>query len=620
MINNYYIDSINYIIYSNKHQYMIIGVSITCPLVLNSPLMVAFKRVRFANYTISHSIPLFTSRRLFEQWEAANEIRHALELASEFDSLCISPLLAKNHDLVKNIIKNVTASISIFDTNISSATSISCMADKLFINIANNDNMVDKFPLSYTIIISLIAGLCLIAYKDEISIDTINLRPNFLVSLDAGALLASATRVAASIFEKETSRNWEFSIIIRMLILDTPFSKNGRGSLYERICIDLVHLKMYNEALKFAKKGLEDSSVKMGDRIIIQRRMALIQARQSKLSIVSSPLLSYLNLHDFSSIDSFYRIIEYYLSFNNEGVISSDSATIKLSIDNTSSPWTCLTCTYINPSCSNSECAICNTARRIETVSMVSNNDKNIDISIDINNINCSNSNNDVICLLCDSDNDFEERDEMKQSDREIRIRKEEKSNNKATNKSTKKKKKSNIVEEELILNVTSDEIDALDFANDIDSIKDEYNEESDDADLIDPLHEGDLALLGLPSTIDDNSDIDVVIIKGRRFGDSKRKGKNVFCSSNDELVSVEDLYLQKCYCIDADDCIGDDIGINNIDSNNITNNKDNIDGDNNRSAFSKLIGNGGWQGWHCEGAPIRTLYGIHLSYFNYLK
>jgi hypothetical protein len=323
-----------------------------------------------------------------------------------------------------------------------------------------------------------------------------------------------------------------------MLLLDTPFSKNGRGSLYERICIDLVHLKMYAEGIAFAKKGLEDSSVKMGDRVIIQRRLVLIQIKQSKLAVFSSPLLSFLNVNDSTSIVSFHRIIEYFLNFNNSNLISNHSTAIKSCIHSTSETkisWACVACTYINTNSTITQCVICNTARfkSIDTVSTLSNSttitsNNTTNFNTSLNNSN-TNTNSDIICLLSDSDNDLEE-EGMNQSERKREVGKS--NNNFSNHKAVKRKKKKNSVDEEIEIN-SSNDTNTFNSTNEA-SIKDEVNGVGEEAalvdeaaDLIDLLHEGDLELLGLPSTISgDNSDIDIVTIKGRRFGDPKRKGK----------------------------------------------------------------------------------------------
>lgn len=56
---------------------------------------------------------------------------------------------------------------------------------------------------------------------------------------------------------------------------------------------------------------------------------------------------------------------------------------------------------------------------------------------------------------------------------------------------------------------------------------------------------------------------------------------------ADDELVTVEDYILKKCYTPDDDDLLHPD--------------------------FITAIDGGGWQGWHCEGSFIRSLFGLLL-------
>jgi hypothetical protein len=59
--------------------------------------------------------------------------------------------------------------------------------------------------------------------------------------------------------------------------------------------------------------------------------------------------------------------------------------------------------------------------------------------------------------------------------------------------------------------------------------------------------------------------------------------GKSKFYDSDDDLVHVEDLVMKKCYAYDSDDL--------------------------EYSSFITAIDGGGWQGWHCEGSYIRSIY-----------
>lgn len=63
--------------------------------------------------------------------------------------------------------------------------------------------------------------------------------------------------------------------------------------------------------------------------------------------------------------------------------------------------------------------------------------------------------------------------------------------------------------------------------------------------------------------------------------------GKSKFYDIDDDLVTVEDFVLKKCHTYDTDDL--------------------------EYAAFIEAIDGGGWQGWHCEGSYLRSLYGLLL-------
>ncbi len=101
--------------------------------------------------------------------------------------------------------------------------------------------------------------------------------------------------------------------------------------------------------------------------------------------------------------------------------------------------------------------------------------------------------------------------------------------------------------------------------------------------------------------------------VQGKRFGDRQRKGKSRFCGMNSELLTVEQLVMEKCFVIDSDS-VTDHIGSTNshqsTDIVNLTNAADRL------YSFVTIeytvaIQGGGWSGWHCEGGLLRTLAGL---------
>jgi hypothetical protein len=98
----------------------------------------------------------------------------------------------------------------------------------------------------------------------------------------------------------------------------------------------------------------------------------------------------------------------------------------------------------------------------------------------------------------------------------------------------------------------------------------------------------------------------------------SRRAGKSLFFGRNDDLMSVEDFVREKCYHVDLDHEDADVVSgtkRRRSSRNSATpalSDKDDAQGHQGRlSAFAATMDGGGWQGWHCEGGPLRTLFSL---------
>jgi hypothetical protein len=139
---------------------------------------------------------------------------------------------------------------------------------------------------------------------------------------------------------------------------------------------------------------------------------------------------------------------------------------------------------------------------------------------------------------------------------------------------------------------------------------------------------------LGDPDMITSSICLQAFTIQGRRFGDPKRKGKNKFCGIHDELLFVEELVMQKCRIFDHDECESE------LFDNGLLTNQKHVDEDEEdikeevvktskteKDAtdvaqlkafqavhYQEVIDEAsGWQGWHCEGGILRTLFGVMM-------
>lgn len=123
-----------------------------------------------------------------------------------------------------------------------------------------------------------------------------------------------------------------------------------------------------------------------------------------------------------------------------------------------------------------------------------------------------------------------------------------------------------------------------------------------------------------------DSINLQSFTIHGRRFGDPKRKGKNKFCGIHDELLFVEDLVMQKCRIFDHDESKSLDsvFQIKDVEG-EVVEVEDEINSHDEVQAggtaqlkdfqtvhYQEVINeDAGWQGWHCEGGILRTLFGV---------
>ena len=80
--------------------------------------------------------------------------------------------------------------------------------------------------------------------------------------------MASIVYEAANYFEKDTSRNYELSILFFEYILVSGFFRNKKGKFYVRLVVDYDHLKLPRCALNAAKRGLLDSNIEVIDILV----------------------------------------------------------------------------------------------------------------------------------------------------------------------------------------------------------------------------------------------------------------------------------------------------------------------------------------------------------------
>ena len=217
------------------------GVSTMSPLDTTVSLLVTFEKARYPTYDINVTEQLFRTRVEFEQWEAANELHHLLQLSHHEDFNQLQPLIEKNVEMLRmETSSNRTPRLLVDD----------------ILNIQDNGALNAVFRILLLIMSSLVTLLQRHQPKTH--------RPAFLSVMDAGYVLVSACHGHISLLEKEPYKDYELAVLLLRLLLCSPFSPHRRAKWYRRLSIDLdVHLKNEALAIECLKHSLKDAFVKV---------------------------------------------------------------------------------------------------------------------------------------------------------------------------------------------------------------------------------------------------------------------------------------------------------------------------------------------------------------------
>jgi len=96
-------------------------------------------------------------------------------------------------------------------------------------------------------------------------------RRPFLSRLTEGWIFARMISHAIPTFERR-KRHTDACTLLRLL-LSTPYCPGKRGHWWTRLAINLEHLGRKNDALCVAESALEDSYVRSGDRVLLQKKV-----------------------------------------------------------------------------------------------------------------------------------------------------------------------------------------------------------------------------------------------------------------------------------------------------------------------------------------------------------
>ena len=530
------------------------------PKEVNIPLMVGFGRMRFADYEVNFTERFFPTRRCFEQWEAANDLRAFLY---KFESFYFQDLVQAYQLEFYEIMWNVVKAFD-FQQELTTIPDQKFRGEAMtlssFVKLLHKS--LEKQVLDVSEASTLLGVASYVAYfkhkeldgglkkqssdatmsmssesEVEVKLELATERPSFLDAKDCGVILSRICNEFISIFEKG-NRDYELALRALNLQLSHTYLPHYRGRWYIRICTDLEHIGRHEESLKTAVTALTDASITVSDRLSLERRVKVLQKRDMSTATLtdshtnSSEAMDSIDLGINSLIKDLYNMAA--APITHTAAPPSSSA----------NKWTCSVCTFNNlgnrqicEMCGGKNTNISNTTVPIPTSSTTSNSS--------------SGGGHEIICLDLDSDDDIVILEDYNKEEKEEKDEKKKAQIN-TSSKPEKKKRKA--------AKVSNNENDKLNssFPSEEEPVNQDgsNDDEEDDEEVSDKidLHQEDLVYLGLtPSQLGEAPK--TLELYGKRWGDpTSRKGKNLFVGLDDELKNVESLVLDHLENVDIED------------------------------------------------------------------
>lgn len=283
-------------------------------------LLVFFKKIQYPTYTLVNRRRAFESSELFVCYEVARQLHHLMSFVEQFMEIVVPESPEPDLEL-KWMLGESTPPFMVFQRLVAATAAI-----------PNDDDSDDGFELLevegptsastataswqlrsweefYQVLeeristlddLVLLAKSCLKAYMTwtehmnrfaafsaSSNAEIVNAPPSFFVKCNAGHHLARALHTAVTLYEKQ--RKYQVAILLLNELLATPFLKRKRGYWWERLALNLEHLKCSEQALQTCVNALNDPLVLDADRITIERRYARLQGKLDLVTRSSQP-------------------------------------------------------------------------------------------------------------------------------------------------------------------------------------------------------------------------------------------------------------------------------------------------------------------------------------------
>ncbi|TMW59387.1 hypothetical protein Poli38472_004456 [Pythium oligandrum] len=248
-------------------------------------LMVLLKQIAFPPYSVTIEHPVFTSREVYVCYELASRMHRIMNSVEE--QMVIEQLddeatrsvpdgwreMDTDDDLFAHLPQLVAFQCLVLDFGDPEEGGISLWSQ--FSDALGRMTTFDEFILE--------SRRCLRAFssfhrRQEENTSEI---PVFYLKCNAGYHLARVLHHASAVYEKQ--RDYILAISLLRDLLGASFLLRKRGYWYERLAVNLEHLKKPADALVVCEGALKDSQVIGADRIALERRLARLAARHQTI-------------------------------------------------------------------------------------------------------------------------------------------------------------------------------------------------------------------------------------------------------------------------------------------------------------------------------------------------
>ncbi|TYZ50757.1 hypothetical protein PybrP1_012185 [[Pythium] brassicae (nom. inval.)] len=265
-------------------------------------LMVIFRKVAYPEYAITTRRPVFPSAEAYVCYEAASCLHHVmvafeglvqlaapdapeLDLDAKWVAFGSAPqlvafqrLIATDDDGFEMLPPDATAPTESTESTVTADACWQMESWRQFRAQLGAMASLDDFVLeSRRCLHAFVLWTNAQARHREDGASPGSKPPAFFAKCNAGYHLARVLHHAAALYEK--LRQYQVAVLLLNELLDAPFLRRKRGHWWERLALNLEHLKCADQALSASRNALRDADVVGADRITISRRLRRLEKR-----------------------------------------------------------------------------------------------------------------------------------------------------------------------------------------------------------------------------------------------------------------------------------------------------------------------------------------------------